>query len=150
MLTDIGWRDHPDYRAEQAFTRVLRLPVAGIDHKGRVALALAMAIRYGADLDETHYADPFMSLVKDDDVTFAWRVGAVIRLAYSLSGGNVPDVEPDPALQEGQQRSACTCRKSPASCSAKPCNAVSTPSAARSTRPCRSFEAMAPQDALTG
>ena len=89
LLSDLGWREHPDYRSEQAFMRVLRMPVAGIDHGERVVLALAMAIRYGADLDETHYADPFMSLVKDDDVTFAWRVGAVIRLAYSLSGGTL-------------------------------------------------------------
>jgi exopolyphosphatase/guanosine-5'-triphosphate,3'-diphosphate pyrophosphatase len=89
LLSDLGWREHPDYRSEQAFMRVLRMPVAGIDHGERVILALAMAIRYGADLDETHYADPFMSLVKDDDVTFAWRIGAVIRLAYSLSGGTL-------------------------------------------------------------
>jgi exopolyphosphatase/guanosine-5'-triphosphate,3'-diphosphate pyrophosphatase len=30
-----------------------------------------------------------MPLVKDDDVTLAWRVGAAIRLAYSLSGGTL-------------------------------------------------------------
>src|SRR5262249_14825345 len=48
-LSDIGWRDHPDYRAEQAFTRILRLPIAGIDHKGRVAIALAVFIRYGGE-----------------------------------------------------------------------------------------------------
>ncbi len=89
LLADLGWREHPDYRSEQAFMRVLRMPVAGIDHAERVILALAMAIRYGADLDETHYADPFMSLLKDDDVTFAWRIGAVIRLAFSLSGGTL-------------------------------------------------------------
>jgi exopolyphosphatase/guanosine-5'-triphosphate,3'-diphosphate pyrophosphatase len=89
LLSDLGWREHPDYRSEQAFMRVLRMPVAGIDHGERVILALAMAIRYGADLEETHYADPFLSLVKDDDVTFAWRVGSVIRLAYSLSGGTL-------------------------------------------------------------
>ena len=89
LLSDLGWREHPDYRSEQAFMRVLRMPVAGIDHAERVILALAMAIRYGADLDETHYADPFMQLMKDDDVAYAWRIGAVIRLAYSLSGGTL-------------------------------------------------------------
>jgi exopolyphosphatase/guanosine-5'-triphosphate,3'-diphosphate pyrophosphatase len=89
LLSDLGWREHPDYRSEQAFMRVLRMPVAGIDHAERVILALIMAVRYGADLNETHYADPFMTLVKDDDVTFAWRIGAVMRLAYSLSGGTL-------------------------------------------------------------
>src|SRR5262249_22209678 len=52
-LSDIGWRDHPDYRAEQAFTRILRLPIAGINHKGRVAIALAVFVRYGGEADMT-------------------------------------------------------------------------------------------------
>jgi exopolyphosphatase/guanosine-5'-triphosphate,3'-diphosphate pyrophosphatase len=89
LLSDIGWREHPDYRPEQTFMRILRMPVAGLDHAERVTLALAMAIRYGADRDEMPYADPFLPLLKDEDVSFAWRVGAVMRLAYSLSGGTL-------------------------------------------------------------
>ncbi len=89
LLSDIGWREHPDYRSEQTFMRVLRMPVAGIDHEGRVTLALSMAIRYGADMEEMPYAEPFLPLLKEDDLAFAWRVGAVIRLAYSLSGGTL-------------------------------------------------------------
>ena len=88
LLSDIGWREHPDYRSEQTFMRVLRLPVAGIEHGERVILALALAIRYGAD-SEAPYAEPFLSLVKEEDVIFAQRVGAVIRLAYALSGGTL-------------------------------------------------------------
>ena len=89
LLSDIGWREHPDYRPEQTFMRILRMPVAGIDHAERVTVALAMAIRYGADRDEMAYADPFLPLLKEEDVSFAWRVGAVMRLAYSLSGGTL-------------------------------------------------------------
>ena len=88
LLSDIGWREHPDYRSEQTFTRVLRLPVAGIEHSERVTLALTLAIRYGASA-EAAYAEPFLSLVKEEDVLFAQRVGAVIRLAYALSGGTL-------------------------------------------------------------
>lgn len=88
LLSDIGWREHPDYRAEQTFTRVLRLPVAGIEHSERVTLALAMAIRYGADA-EADYAEPFMGLLKEDDLDFAQRIGTAIRLAFALSGGTL-------------------------------------------------------------
>jgi len=88
LLSDIGWREHPDYRSEQTFMRVLRLPVAGIEHSERVTLALAMAIRYGADA-EADYAEPFLGLLKEDDLGFAQRVGTAIRLAFALSGGTL-------------------------------------------------------------
>ena len=29
-LADIGWREHPDYRAVQTFNRLLRFPFAGL------------------------------------------------------------------------------------------------------------------------
>jgi len=89
LLSDIGWREHPDYRAEQTFMRVLRLPVAGIEHSERVTLALAMAIRYGADVEEADYVEPFLGLLKEDDLDFAQRIGAAIRLAFALSGGTL-------------------------------------------------------------
>lgn len=88
LLSDIGWREHPDYRAEQTFMRVLRLPVAGIEHGERVILALALAIRYGDEV-EAAYIEPFLSLVEQEDVAFAQRVGTLIRLAYALSGGTL-------------------------------------------------------------
>jgi exopolyphosphatase/guanosine-5'-triphosphate,3'-diphosphate pyrophosphatase len=88
ILSDIGWREHPDYRAEHAFVRVLRLPVAGLDHAERVTLALALAARYGADVDQP-YSEALLQLVRDEDQQFANRVGAAIRLAYSISGGTL-------------------------------------------------------------
>ncbi len=86
LLSDIAWREHPDYRAEQAFTRVLRLPVAGITHPERVTLALVLAIRYGESV-EAAFIDPVRSLLSEENAAFAARVGTTIRLAYSLSGG---------------------------------------------------------------
>jgi len=86
LLSDIAWREHPDYRPEQAFTRVLRLPVAGITHGERVTLALTIAMRYGGARD-ADYMETLWPLISDEDAVFAVRVGAAIRLAYSLSGG---------------------------------------------------------------
>jgi exopolyphosphatase/guanosine-5'-triphosphate,3'-diphosphate pyrophosphatase len=83
-LSDIGWRDHPDYRAEQVFTRILRLPIAGIDHKGRVALALAVYIRYGGEAG-VDGVDSVLAML-EDKVREQWRtVGLALRLAYALS-----------------------------------------------------------------
>jgi exopolyphosphatase/guanosine-5'-triphosphate,3'-diphosphate pyrophosphatase len=86
LLSDIAWREHPDYRPEQAFTRALRLPVAGITHSERVTVALILAIRYGGYADAA-FIDPVRGLLTEEDVAFAQRVGTTIRLAYSLSGG---------------------------------------------------------------
>ena len=45
-LSDIGSHDHPEFRPEQAFLRVLRQPGIGLDHHARAFLALATAMRY--------------------------------------------------------------------------------------------------------
>lgn len=88
LLSDIAWREHPDYRAEHAFLRVLRLPVAGITHPERVVLALVIATRYGAGMDAP-WAQSLLGLLDDDDRDFAARAGAALRLAYALSAGTL-------------------------------------------------------------
>ena len=86
LLSDIAWREHPDYRAEHAFLRVLRLPVAGITHPERVVLALIIAARYG-DGPDAPYVGSLTSLLEEADKAFAARAGAALRLAYALSAG---------------------------------------------------------------
>jgi exopolyphosphatase/guanosine-5'-triphosphate,3'-diphosphate pyrophosphatase len=86
LLSDIAWREHPDYRAEHAFLRALRLPVAGIAHSERIMLALMIAARYGGGQDAP-YAQRLATLLEDSDKAFAARVGAALRLAYALSAG---------------------------------------------------------------
>src|ERR1700754_3413152 len=48
-LSDISWNDHPDYRAEQAYIRVLHLPAPGMSHRERAILAMTLAYRYKSD-----------------------------------------------------------------------------------------------------
>jgi exopolyphosphatase/guanosine-5'-triphosphate,3'-diphosphate pyrophosphatase len=43
-LSDISWNDHPDYRAEQAYIRVLHLPAPGMSHRDRAVLAMTWPI----------------------------------------------------------------------------------------------------------
>ena len=48
-MSDIGSHDHPEYRAEQAFLRILRQPGIGLDHHARAFLGLTLALRYEAE-----------------------------------------------------------------------------------------------------
>lgn len=85
MLSDIGWSEHPDYRAEHTFLRALRLPFAGLSHHDRVYLALTLFVSYKGDPENTVIA-PVHSLLQDDDLGRAETVGNALRLAYTLSG----------------------------------------------------------------
>ena len=85
-LSDIAWNDHPDYRAEQAYVRVLHLPAPGMSHRDRAVLAMAMAYRYKSD-PKAAMIDTALHLVDGKGRAFARRLGACLRLAYNLSGG---------------------------------------------------------------
>src|SRR5260370_36326230 len=85
-LSDFAWTEHPDYRAEHAFTRALRMPVAQIAHHERVFIAAALHTRYGGASD-----DPIKvatrPLLADGAASEARRLGLALRLAYTLCGG---------------------------------------------------------------
>lgn len=88
FLSEVGWRDHPDYRAEDNFSRVLHLPLAGIDHRQRVMLAFMVSARYGGgrtDLVKTR----MRPLIDDEGLDYAITAGRALRLGLSLSGGTV-------------------------------------------------------------
>ncbi len=85
-LSDIAWSEHPDYRAEQAFTRSLRMPIGAVDHRERVYIASALHARYGGAPDDPVKAQT-RPLLSDDDAAAARRLGLALRLAYTLSGG---------------------------------------------------------------
>ena len=85
LLSDIAWRDHPDYRGEQAFDRILRLPIGGIEHGERVFAAAAVAARYAGTL-EPITGQTVLRLVDEPRLGQALILGLGLRLAYSLSG----------------------------------------------------------------
>ncbi len=85
-IADIGSHDHPDYRAEQSFFRVLRQPGIGVDHHQRAFLALVVALRYEAD-DDAPFLATARQLLDPPAVRRAGAVGAALRLAVTLSGG---------------------------------------------------------------
>jgi len=87
-LADIGWSEHPDYRAEQVFLRILRMPLVGIDHLERAMLALAVASRHSA-MDTIVRRWRMDSLLGEEEVAAARAVGLAMRLAYTLTGGAI-------------------------------------------------------------
>jgi exopolyphosphatase / guanosine-5'-triphosphate,3'-diphosphate pyrophosphatase len=85
LLSDIAWRDHPDYRSEQSFDRILRLPIGGLEHAERVFAAAAVAARYAGTL-EPIAGQAVLRLVDEPRLGQALVLGLALRLAYSLSG----------------------------------------------------------------
>lgn len=100
-LSDISWNDHPDYRAEQAYVRVLHLPAPGMSHRDRAILAMTMAYRYKSDA-KAAMLDTAMRLADGKGRTFARRLGACLRLAYNLSGG-APGLLPRVQLRRSER-----------------------------------------------
>ena len=88
QLSDVGWREHPDYRAEQMFLRILRSASLSTAHGERSFMALAVFLRYGGDL-EADVIQPFRSLLSQRQEKQAIVLGSALRLAYALSGGSL-------------------------------------------------------------
>jgi len=85
-FSDIGNHEHPEYRAEQAFLRVLRQTGVAFDHHARAFLALTLALRYEA-ASEAGFIAPARALLAMDAARRAEALGAALRLAYTLSAG---------------------------------------------------------------
>ncbi|MDP6388614.1 MAG: Ppx/GppA family phosphatase [Alphaproteobacteria bacterium] len=91
-LADIGWSEHPDYRSEQAFVRILRMPLVGVDHSERAFIALSVAARHSVvkeDLRE-RYAG---GLLGEAEIERARATALALRLAYTVSGGVISLLE---------------------------------------------------------
>jgi len=85
LLSDIGWDEHPDYRAEHAYLRALRLPFAGLSHADRVFIALAIFVRYNGE-PANPLVTPVKRLLDDDRRVRARSIGLALRLAHTLTG----------------------------------------------------------------
>jgi exopolyphosphatase/guanosine-5'-triphosphate,3'-diphosphate pyrophosphatase len=95
-MSDVGSRDHPEYRAEQSYYRVLRQPGSGLDHYARAFLALTLAVRYESEPDALFLAASRV-LLNPEAIRRATILGVALRLAYTLSAGT-PDLLAGTAL----------------------------------------------------
>ncbi|MEQ9345043.1 MAG: Ppx/GppA family phosphatase [Thalassospira sp.] len=84
IIGDIGWNEHPDYRAIQSYNRILRHPYLDLNHHDRVLLAYTIGSRYTGNFKGDSSSDRIL----DEDNRLTGRLfGHVIRLGHTLSGG---------------------------------------------------------------
>jgi exopolyphosphatase/guanosine-5'-triphosphate,3'-diphosphate pyrophosphatase len=100
LLADIGWRAHPDYRAERSLSMISQAAFVGVDHPGRVFLALTVFYRYEGEFT----SDGLTRMIDDDAHGRAHLLSNVFRLAYILSAampGMLPKIRLE--MQEGKK-----------------------------------------------
>jgi len=82
LLHDVTWRSHPDYRADMSFEAVTRANMGGINHQGRLFLALAIRSRYkSSGIDN----QPALLLLDDETAFEAQKLGKAMRLGAMVS-----------------------------------------------------------------
>ncbi len=83
QLADVGWRAHPDFRAERGLETALHGNWVGIDARGRAMMARALYTSFGG-------VSPVMLLDRlcgAEEEARADRWGLAMRLGQRLSGG---------------------------------------------------------------
>ncbi len=84
LLSDVGWRAHPDYRGEQSIALIQNAAFVGVDHPGRAYLALAVALRHEGIAPER--ANPSLRAMAGPRLFERARLlGGLLRVAFPLS-----------------------------------------------------------------
>jgi exopolyphosphatase/guanosine-5'-triphosphate,3'-diphosphate pyrophosphatase len=104
LLADIGWRAHPDYRGEQSLNIISNAAFVGVDHPGRVFIALTVFFRH-VGLAGGELSPHLLELATARMIDRARVFGAAMRVAYLVSGA-MPGVLPHTplAVERGQLR----------------------------------------------
>ena len=101
LLSDVGWRAHPDYRGEQSVNTIAHAGLSGVDHQGRIFLALSVFHRHETSEDNgAQLSDRLRSLVSKRVQRRAKIVGSAIRAAHMLSIGMAGIVDQTPLSYE--------------------------------------------------
>ena len=87
ILCDVGWRGHPEYRAEKVVAEVLYGRLGGINHTDAALIAMALYICYGGSGNGIRQVETAKSLISKDDMLYAKKIGLALRLAQRISGG---------------------------------------------------------------
>jgi len=93
LLSDIGWRVHPDYRGEQTLNLVCHANFGAITHEGRAFVALSVFYRYAGLREENESPPPIRQLVSPALIERARILGAAFRVAHLISAAR-PGVLP--------------------------------------------------------
>jgi len=95
LISDIGWRTHPDYRSTQTLSMISQSGFAGLDHPGRAFLALSVYYR-NQGLVSAERSPEIHQLIDKNTLSRARIIGAAVRTAHMISAampgiiGNTP------------------------------------------------------------
>jgi exopolyphosphatase/guanosine-5'-triphosphate,3'-diphosphate pyrophosphatase len=93
LLSDIGWRVHPDHRGEQTLTQIINGNFGGISHQGRAFVGLAVFYRYAGLSEENQPPAIIQDLIPAAMLERARVLGAAFRVAHLISAAR-PGVLP--------------------------------------------------------
>ncbi|MDP1866009.1 exopolyphosphatase [Bradyrhizobium sp.] len=93
LLSDIGWRVHPDYRGEQTLNLITNGNFGSISHQGRAFVALSVFYRYAGLSEQNEPPTIIQQLVPPAMVERARLLGAAFRVAHLISAAR-PGVLP--------------------------------------------------------
>src|SRR5712671_4202514 len=85
LLSDIGWRVHPDYRGEQTLNLITHGNFGAISHQGRAFVALSVFYRYAGLSEENEPPETIRELVTPAMDERARLLGAAFRVAHLIS-----------------------------------------------------------------
>ena len=105
LISDIGWRAHPDYRAEQSLEAVANSALTGIDHPGRIYLGFSMFFRHSgiSDPKPGSLEARYLELLGPRLLKRARVIAAAVRTAHMLSVG-MPGVIDETRLDIDRKR----------------------------------------------
>lgn len=88
LLSDIGWRAHPDYRGEQTLHIITNGNFGAVSHEGRVFLSLTSYYRYAGLGDKNEPTSELRALLTPAMVERARLIGAAFRVAFLISAAH--------------------------------------------------------------
>ena len=101
LLSDVGWRAHPDYRGEQSLNTIAHAGLGGVDHAGRIFLALSVFYRHEAGEHSIDaLSERLKALVSKRVLKRARIVGMAVRTAHMLSIGMAGVISETPLSYE--------------------------------------------------
>lgn len=105
LISDIGWRAHPDYRGVHSLDVIAHAGFAGIDHPGRIFLALSVYHRHSGSDDGRADAlsNRLRLVVSKRTQKRAKLIGAAIRTAHMLSIGMAGIIDETRLVYEGSK-----------------------------------------------
>jgi exopolyphosphatase/guanosine-5'-triphosphate,3'-diphosphate pyrophosphatase len=85
LLSDIGWRVHPDHRGEETLSLITNGNFGSISHQGRAFVALSVFYRYAGLSEENEPPALVRELVPPAMNERARVLGAAFRVAHLIS-----------------------------------------------------------------